>query len=109
MVVRDGGEGSERRGLVGRSSPLIGMQPYLMKHVSLWFPASTAMSVAVTHSRPPSATHCTALSRKVLGDPYEVRRLVSGRTVVEGKQWLRANRERKTVEGKQREEGMVLT
>jgi hypothetical protein len=48
---------------------LTGYEPYLVQHTSDALPHRTAMSVAVTASRPPSATACTAASRSVHGVP----------------------------------------
>ena len=54
-----------------------GYDPYLVQHTSPLFPHSTAMSVAVTHSKPPSPTACTAPSRSVEGVPYGSRSTTS--------------------------------
>mmetsp|Transcript_14750 Transcript_14750/g.63330 ORF Transcript_14750/g.63330 Transcript_14750/m.63330 type:complete len:282 (+) Transcript_14750:978-1823(+) len=54
-----------------------GYEPYLVQHTSPLFPQSTAMSVAVTHSNPPSPTACTAPSSSVEGVPYGSRSTAS--------------------------------
>ena len=41
---------------------------------SMWLPHSTARSVHVTHSRPPSRTHCTAASRNGAAVPCQAHR-----------------------------------
>ena len=49
----------------------------MVQHTSPLLPQSTAMSVAVTRSKPPSATVCTAPSSSVDGVPYGSRSTAS--------------------------------
>ena len=49
----------------------------MVQHTSEALPHSTAISVAVTHSSPPSATACTAESSSVHGVPYGSRSTTS--------------------------------
>lgn len=57
-----------------------GIEPYLAKQDSGVFPASTAISVAVTSRRPPSAMLCTAPSKNIVGFPYGSKSMASNRS-----------------------------
>ena len=65
--------------------PLWLYAPYLAKHASGYVPHSTARSVHVTISIPPSATACTAESRNGAAVPYGSRSTTSKRSPAGGR------------------------